>query len=68
MMVDDKPSLGIEWMDDFLADWRLEVAAPEEFWSLMAELSPFQARLVREVFAHAVRGAFTAGSGEPIGR
>ena len=57
-----------EWMKDFLEDWRLELEAPEEFWSLMAELTPLQVRLVREVTAHAASVAFSARSGRPLGR
>ena len=64
MMVRDESSMS-EWMGDFLGEWRLELEAADEFWSLIGGLSPFQARLVREVFAQAIRDAFTAGSGEP---
>lgn len=52
-----------EWMDGFLAEWRLELAAPEEFWLLMSEFSPSRVSLIREVIALAARDAFMAGSG-----
>ncbi len=69
MMVPDRlPNYWREWLQDFIADWRLELEAPDEFWTLMAKLSPSQVRLVREVLSGATASSFQAGSGEPAGR
>jgi hypothetical protein len=57
-----------EWMADFIEDWRLEHEAPEEFWSLMTQLTPLELRLVRDVMALAAKRAFEAGSGFPDSR
>ena len=37
-----------EWKRDFIAAWRSEMNATEEFWSLMQDLTPLQMRLIRE--------------------
>ena len=57
-----------QWKRDFILAWRVEMEAPEEFWSMMQDLTPTQLRVIREVYRNAEVTAYAAGAGHDFRR